>query len=72
MTTPTLTTAHLGALRKAYAGLQTIDPCQQGYRDLCALLDGQPDAMLATIAKADIKFVSLLARNRCNRRGVAL
>jgi hypothetical protein len=51
-------------LRKAYAGVSTIDPCGDYYKNLIKFLDKQTPEMLQMLVNANIKFVSALARNR--------
>lgn len=58
----------IAALKAAYAGIDRMDPCGAVYPKICALLDGLPDAALAAVAGAEIKFVSLLAQNRVAAR----
>jgi hypothetical protein len=65
-----LTQQQIAILRGEYERIETIDPCQPTYDKLCETLDAMPDALLMQIANAEIKFMSLLARNRCNRRNI--
>ena len=62
------TPAQLDALAQAYGTIQRVDPAQPTYRALTALLDKLPCANLQQLVKADIKFVSGLARNRVVRK----
>lgn len=64
------TEKQINELRTQYATVERIDPCLPTYKKLCALLDRLSDTQLMTIAEARIKFVSLLARNRCITRGL--
>jgi hypothetical protein len=57
-------------LRAAYAGIDRIDPAAPSYKALVALLDKTDDKTLVLLASAEIKFVSMLARNRCSTRGL--
>lgn len=54
-------------LRKAYDGIEGINPASPTYKKLIALLNSLPVEQLQTLANAKIKFVSGLARNRVNR-----
>lgn len=64
--------AHLAELRTGYATITGIDPCQPTYGKITAMLDAMDDAQIVQIAKAEIKFLSLLATNRVIRRGLTL
>lgn len=66
------TETQINALRNDYAKLNTIDPCEPTYGKLCAKLDAMGDDMLKQVAQAKIKFMSVLAINRCIRRKIAL
>lgn len=57
----------INELRAAYANVQKIDPCGPAYTKLVALLNSLPQDMLRELADANIKFVSLLARNRVKK-----
>ena len=57
-------------LREEFGKLDRIDPDGKLYHDLCAVLDAADDAALLHAKDAGIKFVSLLALNRCIRRGL--
>lgn len=63
-------TLKLETLRRAYAGIDKIDPDGDGYKNLCGYLNNLDDEMLLIVAKSDIKFVSKLATNRCLRRNI--
>ena len=58
----------LDLLRSAFGQLETLDPCGETYRKLCAILDRASDDALLAAAEADIRFVSPLAQNRLIRR----
>ena len=60
--------ALVNKLRKAYDGIQGIDPASPTYKKLISLLDSLSLEQLQTLVNAKIKFVSGLARNRVNRR----
>lgn len=64
--------AHIDALKKAYGGIKKINPDSEAYKKLVAMLNGLPDNQLKTLAKADVPFVSALARNRVISRGLKL
>lgn len=64
--------AHIDALKKAYGGISKINPDSEAYKKLIAMLNGLPDNQLKTLAKADVPFVSALARNRVISRGLKL
>lgn len=68
------TDAQIEALRNDFAKLDGIDPCEPSYSKLVATLDAMPDDMLQQVAtvKPRIKFMSLLAINRCTRRNISL
>jgi len=67
MTTETQTQL-IETLRAAYARINTIDPCGEGYKKLTAFLDTLDEKTLQIIFIANIKFVSALALNRLNRK----
>lgn len=68
--TKTQLLAQIETLRTAYATIKTIDPSKPSYQKLCALLDSMDDELLKIVEAAEIKFVSMLAWNRCKRRGL--
>ena len=55
---------HLDVLKKEYGTLQKIDPTSDSYKKLISLLNTLPQEYLKSLANADIKFVSKLAKNR--------
>lgn len=57
-------------LRKEFGKIERIDPNSKLYEGLVLLLDKADDAALLEIKDAGIKFVSVLALNRCIRRGL--
>ena len=59
-----ITEAMLQTLRTEYAKINTIDPCGEAYPKLIKLLSALSQDDLKVLAKANIKFVSALARNR--------
>lgn len=63
-------TAQIEALRAGYGKLKTIDPSSPTYKKLIALLDSMDDELLMIVEAAQIKFLSMLAWNRCKRRGL--
>jgi hypothetical protein len=60
------TDIQLAELRNGYASINTVDPCGKAYPKLIAMLDKCNQATLKQLADANIKFVSVLARNRIN------
>jgi hypothetical protein len=62
--------AQLETLRTAYAKIERIDPAGAAYGKLVALLDSMDDELLIIVKDAQIKFMSMLALNRCIRRGL--
>lgn len=68
----TFTTKQLDALRADYELIEGIDPCGSGYGAICKMLDRMNDDMLKQVAEGRIKFLSLLAINRCSQRGIKL
>lgn len=58
------TQAQLDTLHHEYAKIKTIDPEQASYAKLVESLDSMTKAMLQQLASADIKFISMLAKNR--------
>jgi len=55
-------------LRKAYGSIEKIDPCTVEYKNLITLLDSLSTKKLMILADAQIKWVSMLARNRVSSR----
>lgn len=62
--TDTFTPAHIETLRNEWSKIQSVDPCGDAYPKLCKVLDGLTQKLLIQLSKADIRFVSGLARNR--------
>jgi hypothetical protein len=62
--------SHLEMLKTAYAGIKKIDPDSEAYKKMIKMLDAMSDKQIATVAKSDINFLSLLAKNRVIRRGL--
>lgn len=58
------TKAHIDALKSAYGNIKKIDPNSSSYKKLTKMLNSMTDEQLKSLAKADIKFVSSLAKNR--------
>ncbi len=54
----------INQLRTEYEKINSIDPCEPSYMKLCNLLGKLSQDDLKVLAKANIKFVSKLARNR--------
>ena len=59
--------AHLDSLRKAYSDLDKIDPTSHAYKKLITLLNSLPQDKLKSLASANIKFISPLAKNRIKK-----
>lgn len=59
-------------MKAAYGNIQGMDPSSEAYKKLTTLLDKQPKDVLKTLANANIKWVSSLARNRLMREDVDL
>lgn len=57
-------------LRSSYGSIDKIDPEGPAYKRLIAILDKADVSTLKALVSADIKFVSVLARNRLTRKGV--
>ena len=55
---------HLDMLKQAYNDINKINPNSPAYNRLITMLDKLPKDELQQIADADIKFLSLLAKNR--------
>ena len=55
-------------LRAEYAKVDRIDPSDETYPKLCALLDSMDDVKLQQLADAKIKWLSMLSFNRLTRR----
>jgi len=54
----------LEQLRDHYGKINSIDPCLPTYKKLIAMLASQPKERLQQLAKAEIKWVSMIAKNR--------
>lgn len=54
----------LDALKKGFAGVNKVDPSSPTYKKLIKKLDDMDKDQLTQIADANIKFVSVLAKNR--------
>lgn len=62
----------LDKLRKEYGTLEKIDPTSPSYKKLITLLNNLPQEHLKSLASADIRFVSVLAKNRIKKEEVEL
>ena len=62
--------AQIATLKAEYSKINGIDPSQPTYKKLIAMLDKLDLASLKSLAGADIKFVSMLAKNRVTRKSV--
>jgi hypothetical protein len=68
--TTKFTAAQIETLREQFGKIQKVHPDNlQRFRDIFARCD---DSTLLDLAKAKIKFVSLLAVNACARRGIEI
>lgn len=63
------TAKQLAALKIGFAGIKSVDPENPTYSKLTAMLDSYSQPMIKQLAKANIKFLSGLARNRIERKG---
>jgi hypothetical protein len=64
------TSSQLGKLRNQMKDINRVNPSSPIYKKLTKLLDVLSISELQQIAKADIKFLSLLAKNRLVRKGI--
>lgn len=64
--------AKAAILREEYGKIQRMDPEGELCTRLLAVLDTVDDKTIVYLAKADIPFVSPLARNRAARRNLKL
>ena len=62
--------SQISALKAEYSKINGIDPSSDNYKKLIAMLDKLDLASLKSLAGADIKFVSGLAKNRVMRKSV--
>ena len=58
------TKQQIDMIRKAYGTLSKIDPNKPTYKKFIKFLDKLPKDELKQLAGANIKFVSMLAKNR--------
>ena len=61
-------TEQLSFLKSRFGSQSTMN--EANYDALCKILDSANDEAIVYFAKANIKFVSKLAVNRCVRRGL--
>jgi len=59
-------------LRKEYATIERVDPSSPIYENLINALDLLDTPKLQMLADAQIKWVSMLARNRVTRREMGI
>lgn len=59
-------------LRTEYSKLERVDPGSPIYENLLMALDLLDTSKLQMLADANIKWVSMLARNRVTRRKMAM
>lgn len=59
-------------LQKEYGAIERMDPSSPIYNNLLNALDLLDTAKLQMLADAQIKWVSMLARNRVNRRALGI
>jgi hypothetical protein len=62
--------SQIATLKKEYSTINGIDPSSDNYKKLIAMLDKLDLASLKSLAGAEIKFVSGLAKNRVMRKSV--
>lgn len=62
--------AQIKALKSEYEKIGKINPDSPSYKKLTSMLDSMSDDMLKKLARADVKFVSALAKNRVIKRGL--
>ncbi|CAB4141223.1 hypothetical protein UFOVP410_62 [uncultured Caudovirales phage] len=58
---------HIELLKTAYSDLERVDPTSKAYKRLIDLLNSLPQDKLKQLADANIKFVSVLAKNRIKK-----
>lgn len=61
------TTAQIEELRKQYATIDRVDPCAPTYKRLIAMLDSLTQEHLRLLSDAQIRWVSMLAKNRLGK-----
>ena len=59
---------HLGLLKYAYKDIDKINPSEPMYARVVGMLDKLSKQELQQLANADIKFISLLAKNRLSKK----
>jgi len=62
----------IAILRKEYGAIERVDPSSAIYENLINALDLLDTPKLQMLADAQIKWVSMLARNRVNRRAMGI
>lgn len=62
----------LAELRETYSKVGGIDPSGETYKNLIEYLDKLSTPMLEMLSTAQIKWVSMLARNRVTRRAMGI
>lgn len=62
----------IAELRTAYGALERVDPSSPVYENLLKALDLLDTPKLQMLADAQIKWVSMLARNRVTRRAMGI
>ena len=62
----------IAELRTAYGTLERVDPSSPVYENLLKALDLLDTPKLQMLADAQIKWVSMLARNRVTRRAMGI
>lgn len=63
-----ITNAQLAKLRREYSKIKVVNPEDEGYRKVCAMLDKMDDNQLSQLANAKINWISSLANNRIIKR----
>jgi hypothetical protein len=62
----------IAILRKEYGAIERVDPSSTIYENLINALDLLDTPKLQMLADAQIKWVSMLARNRVTRRAMGI
>jgi hypothetical protein len=68
----TLSEQQILELRKEYGAIEKMDPSSPIYSNLLQALDLLETAKLQMLADAEIKWLSMLARNRVTRRAMGI
>ena len=68
----TLSEQQILELRKEYGAIQKMDPSSPIYENMLMALDLLDTPKLEMLAGAEIKWLSMLARNRVTRRAMGI